>query len=71
MAQFVNRGFKAAAEASAIALVPTKLRSGDSTDGAIFFENHSKEKGLGAGRLIAHICGETFLFDTYAELKRR
>ena len=71
MAQFVNRGFKAAAEASAIAFVPTKLKNGDSTDGAIFFANRSKEKTMGAGRLIARTCGETFIFETYAELKKR
>ena len=71
MAQFVNRGFKAAAEASAIALVPTKLKPGDSTDGAVFFENRTKEKTLGAGRIIAHTCGEDFVFQTYAELKKR
>ena len=70
MAQFVNRGFKAAAEASAIAFVPTKIRPGDSTDGAVFFENRTKEKGLGGGRLVAHTCGETFIFETYAELKK-
>ncbi len=71
MAQFVNRGFKAAAAASAIAFVPIKVNPGDSTDGAIFFENHIKEKGLGAGRLVAHTCGETFIFITVAELKKR
>ncbi len=71
MAQFVNRGFKAAAAASAITFVPTKLKPGDSTDGAIFFENRSKEKALGAGRLIARTCGETFEFETYPELKSR
>jgi hypothetical protein len=71
MAQFVNRGFKAAAAASAIAFVPTKLKPGDSTDGAIFFQNKTKEKGLGTGRLVAHVCGETFMFETYAEYKRR
>lgn len=71
MAQFVNRGFKAAAAASAIAFVPTKLKPGDSTDGAIFFENHAKEKGLGVGRLVAHACGETFIFISVAELKKR
>lgn len=70
MAQFVNRGFKAAAAASAIAFVPTKLKPGDSTDGAIFFENHTKERGLGAGRLVAHTCGETFIFISVAELKK-
>ena len=71
MAQFVNRGFKAAAAASAITLVPTKLKPGDSTDGAVFFENRTKGKTLGAGRLIAHTCGQTFIFETYAELKSR
>lgn len=71
MAQFVNRGFKAAAAASAITLVPTKLKPGDSTDGAVFFENKSKEKSLGPGRLIAHTCGETFAFVVYPELKSR
>ena len=71
MAQFVNKGLKAAVEASALAFVATKLKSGDSTDGAIFFENHSKDKTLGAGRLVAHVCGQTFYFETYAELKKR
>lgn len=73
MAQFVNRGFKAAAEASAIAFVPVKLKPGDSTDGAIFFYNRSKDKvkNLGAGRLVGHTCGETFIFETYAEFKKK
>ena len=71
MAQFVNRGIKAAAEASAIAFIGTKLKSGDSTDGAIFFPSRSKEKSLGAGRLVAHTCGQTFYFETYAEMKKR
>jgi len=69
MAQFVNRGIKAAAAASAITFVSTKLRSGDSTDGAVFFTNRSKEKGLGAGRLVVRTCGQIFLFQLYAELK--
>jgi hypothetical protein len=71
MAQFVNRSFKAAAAASAITLVPTKLKPGDSTDGAVFFENRTKEKTLGPGRLIAHTCGETFIFEVYGEIKTR
>jgi hypothetical protein len=71
MAQFVNPRFKAAAAASAITLVPTKLRSGDSTDGAVFFENRSKEKSLGPGRLIVHTCGETFSFSIIPEVKLR
>lgn len=71
MAQGVNRGLKAAAAASAIILVPTKLKPGDSTDGAVFFTNKTKEKSLGPGRFIAHSCGETFEFFVYQELKSR
>ena len=69
MAQFVNRGFKAAAAASAITLVATKLKAGDSTDGAVFFENRTKAKVLGTGRVIARTCGQVFVFQTYGELK--
>jgi hypothetical protein len=69
MAQFVNARIKAAAEASAILLVSTKLQPGDSTDGAIFLDAHSKEKTLGPGRFIAHTCGDTFIFDVPAEAK--
>ncbi len=69
MAMFVNRGIKAAAAASAITFVPTKLRSGESTDGAIFFANRTKEKGLGPGRLVVRTCGQIFLFQLYPELK--
>ena len=69
MAQFVNRSFKAAAAASAITLVSTKLKPGDSTDGAVFFENRTKEKSLGPGRLTAKTCGESFVFEVYGEMK--
>lgn len=69
MAIFINRGIKAAAAASAITFVSTKLRSGDSTDGAVFFENRTKEKGLGPGRLVVRTCGQIFLFQLYGELK--
>jgi len=71
MAEFVNRGFKAAAAASAITFVATRLKPGDSTDGAVFFENRTKEKPLGAGRFVAHTCGEIFGFQTYEEMKSR
>ncbi|MGH9583592.1 MAG: hypothetical protein ACRD4O_11710 [Bryobacteraceae bacterium] len=71
MAEFVNKSFKAAAEASAIIFAPTKLNPGDSTDGAIFFENRTKQKGLGAGRFIAHTCGEMFVFEVYPGLKAK
>src|SRR3954471_5126473 len=69
MAQFVNRSFKAAAAASAITFVPAKLKPGESTDGAVFFENKTKAKNLGPGRLIAKTCGETFIFEVYPEIK--
>ncbi len=69
MAQFVNKGFRAAAAASAITMVSTKLKPGDSTDGAVFFENKTREKALGPGHLLAKTCGETFSFEVYPELK--
>lgn len=71
MAQFVNSRFSAAAAASAIALAPVKLKPGDSTDGAVFFEIRNKEHALGTGRLTAHTCGEMFSFAVVAEPKLR
>lgn len=71
MAQFVNMRFSAAAAASAIALAPLKLQPGDSTDGAIFFINHPKEKSLGTGLLVARTCDQTFNFQIAAEPKLR
>ena len=69
MTQFVNKGLKAAVAASALTLVPTRLRPGESTDGAVFFENNTKEKSLGGGRLVVHTCGETFEFFVLPEIK--
>ncbi|HZS52993.1 MAG TPA: hypothetical protein VFA65_01215 [Bryobacteraceae bacterium] len=71
MAQFVNKGFKAAVAASAITFAPTRLKPGDSTDGAVFFENRTKDKSLGAGKLIVHTCGENFEFFVLPEIKLR
>lgn len=51
---------KAAAAASAIALVTTKLLPGQSTDGAVFYLNQGKP--LGPGQLIINTAGETFTF---------
>lgn len=51
---------KAAAAASAIALVTTKLAPGQSTDGAVFYPNQGKP--LGNGKLIVNMAGETFIF---------
>ena len=56
---------KAAAAASAIALVPTKLNSGESTDGAVFFPGSGKM--LGPGTLIVHTGGEVFEFPSEGE----
>ena len=69
MTQFVNKGFKAAVAASAITLAPTRLKPGDSTDGAVFFENRTKDKALGAGKLVVHTCGESFEFFVLPEIK--
>lgn len=69
MAQFVNRGLKAAVAASAITFAPTRLKPGDSTDGAVFFENRTKDKSLGAGKLVVHSCGESFEFYILPEVK--
>ncbi len=51
---------KAAAAASAIALVTTKLAPGQSTDGAVFYPNQGKP--LGTGKLIINMAGETYVF---------
>jgi len=51
---------KAAAAASAIAMVATKLAPGQSTDGAVFYPNQGKP--LGAGTLLVKTAGETFAF---------
>jgi hypothetical protein len=51
---------KAAAAASAIALVTTKLAPGQSTDGAVFYPNQGKP--LGTGKLILNMAGETYVF---------
>jgi hypothetical protein len=57
--------FRAAAAASAIAFVSTKLSPGQSTDGAIFFLNSGKL--LGAGKLTVHAAGEVFEFPVELE----
>lgn len=57
---------KAAAAASAIAFVTTKLAPGQSTDGAVFYANQGKP--LGAGRLLVDAAGEEFVFPVAADL---
>ena len=65
LAEGVSSRLKAGAAASALALVPTKLASGESTDGAIFFPSNGKL--LGPGTLVVHTGGETFDFPSEGE----
>ncbi len=58
---------RAAAAASAIAFVTTKLKPGESTDGAIFFLNGGKP--LGAGKLIVSAAGQNFEFPVEVEAR--
>jgi hypothetical protein len=51
MAEQTSVKLKAATTAAAIVLVPTKLKPGQSTDGAIFFALQNRE--FGPGRLVA------------------
>jgi hypothetical protein len=57
----VSARVKAAAEASAIVLVPTKLKPGESTDGALFFRNDAKT--LTGGHVMFRVSGEVFNFN--------
>ncbi len=66
MTVMVNAKIKAAVAASAVTLVSTKLRSGGSTDGAVFFQN--REKVLGPGRLVVNTAGEVFQFDVFPDV---
>jgi hypothetical protein len=56
---------KAAAAASAISMVTTKLAPGQSTDGAVFFASGGKP--LGTGRLVVNTAGEVFVFPVEGE----
>jgi hypothetical protein len=61
MAEGVAARFKAAAAASALALVPTRLAPGESTDGAIFFPIDPKL--LGGGRLAVRTDKNVYEFN--------
>lgn len=61
MAEGVPAKFKAAAAASALALVATRLAPGQSTDGAVFFP--VDHKALGAGKLVVHSGQEVYEFN--------
>ena len=53
--------FKAAAAASAIALIETRVPPGQSTDGAVFFPMEGKN--FPPGRIIVHSGGEVWEFN--------
>jgi hypothetical protein len=65
LADGVSTRIKAGAAASAIALIPTKLLAGQSTDGAVFFPNIGKP--FGPGTVVARIAAENFEFPTEGE----
>lgn len=60
LAEVQNTKLKAAAAASAIALVLTKLGPGDTTDGAVFFPNDGRP--LNGGHLIVNTNSDVFEF---------
>jgi len=66
LAEVTSARLKAAAAASAIAFVKTKLSPGESTDGAVFFPNSGK--ALGPGKMRVRAAGETFEFKSEPEL---
>ncbi|MGH9721809.1 MAG: hypothetical protein ACRD8O_16495 [Bryobacteraceae bacterium] len=61
LAEVSSTRLKAAAAASAIALVQTRLIAGQSTDGAVFFPTDGKP--LGSGRLVVRAAGTEFGFN--------
>ncbi len=61
LAEVSSTRLKAAAAASAIAFVNTRLKAGESTDGAVFFANDGKP--LLSGKLVARISGQLFEFN--------
>ncbi len=69
LAEVTSARLKAAAAASAIAMVSTRLNPGESTDGAVFFANSGKP--LGPGKLRVHAAGENFEFKSEPELVLR
>jgi hypothetical protein len=60
LAEVSSTKIKAAAAASAIAFVPTRLAPGQSTDGAVFYPTFGKM--LGAGKLVIRTAGAIFEF---------
>ena len=62
LAESGSAKLRAAAAASAIALVETRLKPGESTDGAVFF--YTNGKPLGPGRVIVRAGGVRFEFES-------
>jgi len=62
LGELTSAKIKAAAAASVIAFVNTKLKAGESTDGAVFFPMNGTSKGLGAGKLLVTSAAERFEF---------
>ncbi len=60
LAEVSSTRLKAAAAASAIAFVQTKLAPGESTDGAVFFSTAGRP--MGSGSLTVRTAGEVFEF---------
>ncbi|HWR51180.1 MAG TPA: hypothetical protein VN428_08735 [Bryobacteraceae bacterium] len=65
LAEMGSNKLHAAAAASAIAFVTTRLASGETTDGAVFFPTVGKP--LGAGKLTVRAANNTFEFETDPE----
>jgi hypothetical protein len=61
LTEFTSTKLRAAAAASAIALVQTRLIPGQSTDGAVFYQHSGR--GLGSGRIRVKAAGATYEFD--------
>jgi len=66
LAEVSSSKLKAAAAASAIALVETRLKSGDSTDGAVFFATYGRP--IDSGILTFSLAGQKFEFDVLAPI---
>ena len=60
LASLGSNKLQAAAAASAIVMVPTKLKAGDSTDGAVFFPISAKS--IGGAKLVVQTAGAKFEF---------
>lgn len=62
LAESGSAKLRAAAAASAIALVEARLKAGESTDGAVFF--YTNGKPLGPGRIVVRAGGMRYEFDS-------